>query len=77
MKTLSNTEHSAHLNLRRCPRCNSWINPIPRRLVDLLLNLFMPVERYCCRSFRCDWEGNLPVKYWLPEEKPDSNTANS
>jgi hypothetical protein len=69
MKPQSNTEHSVLLNLRRCPRCNSWLNPIPRRFVDLLLCLFIPVERYCCRSFRCDWEGNLPVKSLPPDER--------
>jgi uncharacterized protein with PIN domain len=62
MKTLSNADHSHAANARRCPLCNGSINRIPRRLVDLVLSLFTPVQRYRCRSFKCDWEGNLRVK---------------
>jgi hypothetical protein len=62
MNTLSNADHTRALEVRRCPLCHSSINRIPRRFVDLVLSLFTPVQRYRCRSFSCDWEGNLRVK---------------
>jgi len=62
MNTLSNADHTPAPNVRRCPMCHSSINRIPRRFVDLALSLFTTVHRYRCRSFSCDWEGNLHVK---------------
>jgi hypothetical protein len=52
--------HSSHGHT--CPRCNSAVYRVPRRLVDLLMNLFMPVSRYRCHSAGCAWEGNLRLK---------------
>lgn len=62
MTTLSTADHSLDTNAKRCPLCHSSTNRIPRRFVDLVLSLYTPVQRYRCRSMRCDWEGNLPVK---------------
>lgn len=45
-----------------CPRCNGSAYRIPRRLVDLLMSIFVSVNRYRCRSDNCGWEGNLRVK---------------
>lgn len=45
-----------------CPRCNGAATRVPRRLVDLLMSMFMTVNRYRCRSVDCGWEGNLRVK---------------
>lgn len=42
-----------------CPLCHSTTNRIPRRFIDLLQSVFVPVRRYRCRSLRCNWEGNL------------------
>ena len=42
-----------------CPECHSSLNRIPRRFIDRVLSLFYPVHRYHCRSFVCNWEGNL------------------
>src|SRR5947208_1554149 len=42
-----------------CPECHSSLNRIRRRFVDRLVSLFYPVHRYHCRSFVCNWEGNL------------------
>lgn len=42
-----------------CPRCDSSTNRIPRRFIDLLLSIFIPLRRYRCRAMRCNWEGNL------------------
>jgi hypothetical protein len=42
-----------------CPDCHSSLNRVPRRFIDRLVSLVYPVRRYHCRSFDCDWEGNL------------------
>ena len=42
-----------------CPRCQSSVNRVPRRFIDRLISLAYPVHRYRCRSFICNWEGNL------------------
>lgn len=35
---------------------------IPRRLVDRLMSVVRPVQRYRCRNFACQWVGNVSVK---------------
>lgn len=45
-----------------CPRCNGPAYRVPRRLVDLLMSIFISVNRYRCRSMSCGREGNLRVK---------------
>jgi len=45
-----------------CPRCNNPAYRVPRRVVDLLVSMFMTVSRYRCHSMECGWEGNLRVK---------------
>ena len=45
-----------------CPRCNGAATRVPRRLVDLLASMFIPVSRYRCRSMDCGWVGNLRAK---------------
>jgi len=45
-----------------CPHCNAPATRVPRRLVDLLLSMFVTVSRYRCRSMDYGWEGNLRVK---------------
>jgi hypothetical protein len=42
-----------------CPECHSSLNRVPRRFIDRLLSVVYPVHRYHCRSFSCNWEGNL------------------
>ncbi|PKO90341.1 MAG: hypothetical protein CVU18_00830 [Betaproteobacteria bacterium HGW-Betaproteobacteria-12] len=44
---------------RGCPLCHGSTNRISRRVIDVLLSLFIPVRRYRCRSLTCTWEGNL------------------
>jgi len=35
---------------------------VPRRLIDRVWSLVRPVQRYRCRSFSCQWVGNVSVK---------------
>jgi hypothetical protein len=44
---------------RACPRCNSAVFSVSRRLIDLLISIIVPVRRYRCISMKCSWEGNL------------------
>ncbi len=43
-----------------CPTCGGDLSRIPRRIVDRLLSVLRPVQRYRCRNFACQWVGNLP-----------------
>jgi len=49
-----------------CPRCDGATQRVPRRLVDLLLSVFVSVSRYRCESADCGWGGNLRVKRQSP-----------
>ena len=42
-----------------CPQCSDQVYRVPRRLVDRMISLFTPVQRYRCLSPYCEWEGNL------------------
>ena len=42
-----------------CPECHSSLIRVRRRFIDRVLSFFYPVHRYHCRSFVCNWEGNL------------------
>lgn len=42
-----------------CPVCGGHLCRVPRQLSDHLLNLFVPVRRYVCKSKACDWQGLL------------------
>jgi hypothetical protein len=55
-----NTALSAHS--RACPRCQSAVFNVSRRLTDLLLSVFVPLRRYRCISMKCSWEGTLREK---------------
>lgn len=42
-----------------CPRCGGAAERIPRRRLDRLLSLVVPLRRYRCCSRACAWEGAL------------------
>lgn len=45
-----------------CPRCRGQVQRIPRRLIDRLMSLFSPVQRFRCPLPLCQWVGNLQCK---------------
>ncbi|MDO9468819.1 MAG: hypothetical protein Q7J36_16085 [Thiobacillus sp.] len=47
---------------RTCPRCKGPAVRVPRRLVDLLLSMFVTVGRFRCIAEDCGWEGRMRVK---------------
>jgi transposase-like protein len=42
-----------------CPLCAAFLIRVKRRTRDRLISLFVPLERYRCLDFSCNWEGNL------------------
>jgi hypothetical protein len=41
-----------------CPKCNDQVYRVPRRFIDHLFSLVIPLQRYKCLSPQCTWEGN-------------------
>lgn len=41
----------------RCPLCNGHVTRIHRRLIDRIVSLVLPVQRYQCHD--CQWQGNI------------------
>lgn len=58
-------------DIASCPRCKGSIYRVPRRTVDRILSLFVPVHRYRCSMMGCDWEGNLRVRRHLRRSRGD------
>ena len=44
-----------------CPLCSRPLRRTWRRPIDRLKNLVVPVQRFRCYHFECQWEGNLPA----------------
>jgi len=42
-----------------CPNCGATPVREQRRLVDRLHSLIVPVKRYRCENFACQWVGNI------------------
>ena len=42
-----------------CPVCGTNLIRTPRRQVDRVVSLFVPVRRFRCQNFSCQWQGNL------------------
>ena len=51
---------------RSCPRCNSAVFRVPRRIIDLFMSIFVPLRRYRCSAMDCHWEGNVRNKRFFP-----------
>ncbi len=44
-----------------CGACQGSLIRMPRRPIDRFISLFVPVHRYRCSRFQCQWIGNLRV----------------
>lgn len=56
-------EHAA-ANLARdftCPNCGGELIRVARRPADRILSMVVPVKRFRCPDFRCQFEGILCV----------------
>lgn len=44
-----------------CPLCKTELRRTWRRPVDRFASLFVPMHRYGCGTFSCQWEGNFRI----------------
>lgn len=56
---LTRPDRHTRVGKRICPSCNGILFRTWRRPIDRISSLILPVRRYRCRSFSCQWEGNL------------------
>ena len=45
-----------------CPRCGGQLRRIPRRVIDRLVSIVIPLHRYECVALGCYWQGSLRVR---------------
>jgi hypothetical protein len=55
-----------------CPRCGEPVFRIRRRLIDRVISVVRPVQRYRCDALQCQWTGNLPHLPLPQDDKPKS-----
>ena len=56
----ADSEQTNCLGVRHaCPDCKGPLRRAVRRPVDHVTGLFVPVRRYRCHRFDCQWEGNF------------------
>ena len=46
-------------NHNTCPLCHGPVVRVWRRPFDRFLSWFVPLQRYHCEAFSCQWEGNF------------------
>ena len=59
LPTLNNSAACAVSHSNFCPLCHGSLVRTWRRPVDRFTSLFVPVQRFKCDAFSCQWEGNL------------------
>jgi len=52
----------AHADVHACPVCQGALQRTWRRPVDRFLGHFVPLQRYRCATFTCQWEGNIRMQ---------------
>lgn len=63
-----------HSKLYTCPLCRGQLLRTWRRPVDRFTSFFMPVHRYRCEDFSCQWEGNVRT-HANPGQKASDRTG--
>lgn len=57
----NNETSQGKINYRACPTCQStYLDRIPRRIIDRISSLAISLKRYQCSS--CGWRGNVKAK---------------
>ena len=56
-----------------CPRCDGSTDRIPRRTLDFMISVVVPVRRYRCLSIGCNWEGSLRKRH--DPQSPDARSG--
>ncbi len=49
-----------------CPHCGTALVRTPRRPIDYLISRFVPVQRFRCERFSCQWQGNIRIDEAAP-----------
>lgn len=59
----SNKEPADYRNVsdHLCAQCGGGLTRTPERLIDHFWRLLVPVQRFRCGRFSCQWTGNLRV----------------
>lgn len=59
----SNKEPADYRNVsgHLCAQCGGSLTRTPERPIDHFWNLLVPVHRFRCGRFSCQWTGNLRV----------------
>ena len=47
------------INTWKCPICGSYTTRVHRRMIDRIASLIIPVHRYKCHNYQCQWQGNV------------------
>ncbi len=71
--TFTNIQADAGKHL--CPSCQSGLLRTWRRPVDRFTSQFVPVHRYRCRSFSCQWEGSFRAHREVNHVDPPDTAA--
>lgn len=60
---ISNAAPADYLSIsaRPCPLCAGSLTRTPERPIDEFWSLFVPVHRFRCNRFSCQWTGNLRI----------------
>lgn len=55
------SEFADYIGVRKhlCPCCNANLIRTPRRTIDRLVGLMVPLQRFRCTRFQCQWVGNI------------------
>ncbi len=53
----------ATYDTKHCPKCRGRLFRTWRRPIDRLTSLVVPVKRFRCEYFACQWEGNFPARH--------------
>ena len=46
-------------NVWKCPQCAGYTTRVHRRMIDRVISLIVPVHRYKCHNYQCQWQGNV------------------
>ena len=56
---LSTSTGQTVANVNACPHCHGHVVRVWRRPIDRFVSWFVPVQRYRCEVFACQWQGNF------------------
>ena len=58
--TAASHEYHRYASNTQCPHCGGRLMRTARRLRDRVWSLLVPLKRFRCDRFSCQWIGNIP-----------------